>query len=41
MGDNIIELSTKNESSKTKIGFYDDKWLVESKERLLKQIDDE
>ena len=26
MGDDIVELSTKNESLKNKIGFHDDKW---------------
>ena len=41
MGDDIVELSTKNECLKIKIGSYDYKWLEESKARLLKQIDDE
>ena len=41
MGDDIVELSTENESLKNKIGSYDEKWLDESKAKLLKQIDDE
>ena len=41
MGDNIVELHTKNEALKNQIGDYDQKWLEESKSKLLKQIDDE
>ena len=41
MGDDIIELSTENDALKNKIGSYDEKWLEESKARLLQQIDDE
>ena len=44
LGDDIIKLSTENESLKTKknkIGSYDEKWLKESKTKLLKRIDDE
>ena len=41
MGDDIVELSTKNETLKKKIGYYDEKWLGESNAKLLKQIDDE
>ena len=41
MGDDIIELSTENDALKEKIGDYDEKWLQESKEKLLKHIDDE
>ena len=41
MGDDIVELSTENESWKSKIGSYDEKWLEEYKKKLLKQIDDE
>ena len=41
LGDDIVELSTKNEAFKNKIGSYDEKWLEESKAKLLKQIDDE
>ena len=40
MGVDIVELSTKNDVSK-RIGSYDEKWLEESKAKLLKQIDDE
>ena len=41
MGDDIVELSTENETLKNQIGDYDEKWLEESKSKLLKQIDDE
>ena len=41
MGDDIVELSTKNESLKNKERSYDEKWLEEHKTKLLKQIDDE
>ena len=41
MGDDIVELSVKNESLKNQIGDYDEKWLQESKTELLKNIDDE
>ena len=41
MGDDIVDLHTKNESLKNKIGSYDEQWLEESKARLLQQIDDE
>ena len=41
MGDDIVELSKKNETLKNQIGDYDQKWLEESKAKLLKQIDDE
>ena len=41
MGDDIVELSTVNDALKNKIGSYDEKWLEESKTKLLKQIDDE
>ena len=40
MGDDIVELSTENETLKNKIGSYDEKLLEESKAKLLKQIDD-
>ena len=40
MGDDIVELSTENESLK-KTRSHDEKWLEESKAKLLKQIDDE
>ena len=41
MGDEIVDLSTENDALKSKIGSYDEKWLEESKAKLLKQIDDE
>ena len=41
MGDDIVELSTENDALKSKIGSYDEKWLEESKTRLLKQLKDE
>ena len=41
IGDDIVKLSTENESSKYKIGSYDGKWLEESKAKLSKQIKDE
>ena len=41
MVDDIVELHRENESLKNKFGSYDDKWLEESKTRLLQQIDDE
>ena len=36
MGDDIIELSTENDALKNKIGSYDERWLEESKAKLLK-----
>ena len=41
MGDDIVELSTNNESLKNQVGDYDQKRLEESKTKLLKQNDDE
>ena len=41
LGDDIVELSTENDALKNKIGSYDEKWLEESKLKLLEQIDDE
>ena len=41
MGDDIVELSTENESLKNKIGSFDENRLEESKAKLLKAIDDE
>ena len=41
MGNDIVELSTENDALKEKIGDYDEKWLQESREKLLKDIDDE
>ena len=39
MGDDIVELSVQNESLKNQIGEYDEKWLQESKAKLLKDSD--
>ena len=41
LGDDIVDLSTEIDAFKNKIGSYDEKWLEESKAKLLKQIDDE
>ena len=41
MGDDIVVLHTENEILKNKIGSYGEKWLEESRARLLQQIDDE
>ena len=41
LGDDIIELSTENDVLKNQIGDYDEKWLQESKAKLLIDIDDE
>ena len=41
MGDDIVELSTENDALKNKIASYDERWLEESKLKLLKEIDDE
>ena len=41
MGNDIVELSTENDTLRNQIGNYDKKWLEESKAKLLKDIDDE
>ena len=41
LGDDIIELSVENAALKNQIGDYDQKWLEESKAKLLKDINDE
>ena len=41
LGDDIVDLSTENDAFKNKIGDYDEKWLEESKIKLLKDINDE
>ena len=41
LGDDIIELSVENDAFKNQIGDYDQKWLEESKAKLLKDINDE
>ena len=39
-GDDIVELGVENGSLKNQIAEYDEKWLQESKAKLLKEIDD-
>ena len=39
MVDDIVELSTKNDALKNKTGAFDEKWLEESKAKVLKQIE--
>ena len=41
LGNDIVELSTENDALKNKIGSHDEKWLEETKLKVLKQIDDE
>ena len=41
IGDDVVEISVENESLKNHLGDYDEKWLQESKAKLLKEIDDE
>ena len=41
LGDDIIELSVENDALKNQIGDYDQKWLEESKSKLLKDVNDE
>ena len=41
MGDVIVELYREKDALKNKKGSYDEKWLEESKAKLVKQIDDE
>ena len=41
LGDDITELSTENDVLKNQIGEYDEKWLQESKAKLLKDINAE
>ena len=41
LGDDIIELNVENDALKSQIGEYDEKWLQESKAKLLKDIVDE
>ena len=41
LGDDIVELFTENDALKNKIGSYDERWLEESKLKLLKEVDDE
>ena len=41
LGDDRIELSVENDALKNQRGDYDQKWLEESKAKLLKDINDE
>ena len=41
MGNDIVELSTENDTLKNQIGNHDEKWFEEAKAKLLKNIDDE
>ena len=41
LGDDIVDLSTENETLKNQIGEYDQKWIEETKAKLLKDINDE
>ena len=41
LGYDIVELSTENDALKNQIGDYDEKWLEEFKNKMLKEIDDE
>ena len=41
LDDDIIELSVENDALKNQKGNYDEKWLEESKAKLLKDINDE
>ena len=41
LDNDIVELTVENESLKNQIGDYDEKWLQESKAKLLKDIEDE
>ena len=41
MGNDIVDLSTEKDALKETIGDYDEKLLQESKEELLKDIDNE
>ena len=39
--EDMVELSTKNESFKNKKGSYEEKWLGDCETKPLNQIDDE
>ena len=41
LGDDVFELSVENDALKNQIGEYDQKWLEESKAKLLKDINNE
>ena len=38
LGDDIVELSVENESLKNQIGDYDERWLQDSKAKLIKKL---
>ena len=40
LGDVIVELSTENDALKNQIVDYNEKWLEESKTKLLRQIEE-
>ena len=40
LGDDIIDLSVENDALKNQIGDYDEKWLEETKAKLLKDDDE-
>ena len=40
MGNDIVDLSTEKDTLKNQIGNYDEKWLEESKAKLIKDMDD-
>ena len=40
LGDDIVELSTDNDALKNKIGSYDEKFLKDANNKMLKQIYD-
>ena len=40
MGDDIVDLSTKNKTSKNQTGDYDRKWSEKAKPRPLQEIND-
>ena len=41
LGDDLVEFHTENKSLRNKIGPSDEKWLEQSKARLLQQIDND
>ena len=41
LGDDRLELSTENDALKNKIGDYEEKWLGESKNKMIKEVDDQ
>ena len=41
LADEIVDFSTEKNALQEKIGFYDENWFEESKNKMLQQIDDE